>query len=78
MLLADLSTGDAPLINAADGEIRVPVAGAHVSVVALRRLDRERLPVTAVELQAPSLDDVFLHLTGGPARCEPLEEVTTR
>jgi ABC-type multidrug transport system ATPase subunit len=78
MLLTDLSTGDAPLVNAADGEIRVPVSAAAASGEALRRLDRERVPVTSLELEQPSLDDVFLHLTGRPAHPDRTEEVALR
>jgi ABC-2 type transport system ATP-binding protein len=35
-----------------------------VSADAVRRLDAARVPIAAVELQQPSLDDVFLALTG--------------
>ena len=31
---------------------------------AVRRLDAQRLPIAAIELQQPSLDDAFLTLTG--------------
>jgi ABC-type multidrug transport system ATPase subunit len=75
ILLADLSTGDTPLVNAADGEIRVPVTGSEAAAEALRRLDRERLAVTSLELERPSLDDVFLHLTGHTADRKASEEV---
>ena len=77
MLLADLSSGDTPLVNAADGEIRVPVAGSDVAAEALRRLDRERLTVASLELERPSLDDVFLHLTGHPAGRESTDQEVT-
>jgi daunorubicin resistance ABC transporter ATP-binding subunit len=62
--LADLSAGDPPIVDAAGGEIRLPVADASASAEALRRLDARGVPVAAVELQQPSLDDVFLTLTG--------------
>jgi daunorubicin resistance ABC transporter ATP-binding subunit len=62
--LADLTTGDEPTVDVAAGEIRIPVAGASASVEAVRRLDARGLAVAAVELQQPSLDDVFLTLTG--------------
>jgi len=74
VLLADLSTADTPLVNAADGEIRVPVTGSEAAAEALRRLDRERLAVTSLELERPSLDDVFLHLTGHTADRKATEE----
>jgi daunorubicin resistance ABC transporter ATP-binding subunit len=63
-VLADLAAGDEPLVDAATGEIRFPVADASASAEAVRRLDARGLPIAAVELQQPSLDDVFLNLTG--------------
>ena len=62
--IADLSAGDASIVEAAAGEIRLPVADASASAEAVRRLDARAVPVAAVELQQPSLDDVFLTLTG--------------
>jgi daunorubicin resistance ABC transporter ATP-binding subunit len=62
--LADLAAGDAPLVDTAAGEIRLAVSDASASAEALRRLDARGLPIAAVELQQPSLDDVFLTLTG--------------
>jgi ABC-2 type transport system ATP-binding protein len=62
--LADLAAGDAPLVDTAAGEIRLAVADASASAEAVRRLDARGLPIAAVELQQPSLDDVFLTLTG--------------
>jgi daunorubicin resistance ABC transporter ATP-binding subunit len=62
--LADLTTGDEPTVDVAAGEVRIPVAGATASAEAVRRLDARGLAVAAVELQQPSLDDVFLTLTG--------------
>jgi ABC-type uncharacterized transport system ATPase subunit len=63
-VLADLAAGDEPLVDAATGEIRFPVADASASAEAVRRLDARGLAIAAVELQQPSLDDVFLTLTG--------------
>jgi len=63
-VLADLAAGDEPLVDAAAGEIRLPVTDASASAEAVRRLDAQRLPIASVELQQPSLDDVFLTLTG--------------
>jgi ABC-2 type transport system ATP-binding protein len=62
--LADLTAGEEPTVDVAAGEIRIPVAGASASAEAVRRLDSRGLAVAAVELQQPSLDDVFLTLTG--------------
>ncbi len=63
-VLADLAAGDEPLVDTATGEIRFAVADASASAEAVRRLDARGLPIAAVELQQPSLDDVFLALTG--------------
>jgi daunorubicin resistance ABC transporter ATP-binding subunit len=66
-VLTDLAASDAPLVDDAAGAIRLPVADPSASAEAVRRLDARRVPVAAVELQQPSLDDVFLKLTGRPA-----------
>jgi daunorubicin resistance ABC transporter ATP-binding subunit len=72
--LASLAAGEQPRVNATDGEIRLTVADPAASAEALRRLDARGLAVTAIELQQPSLDDVFLALTGRPADDEPTHE----
>jgi ABC-2 type transport system ATP-binding protein len=64
--LASLATGERPGVDAADGVIRLAVANPAASAEALRRLDAQGLPILAVEVQQPSLDDVFLTLTGRP------------
>jgi ABC-type uncharacterized transport system ATPase subunit len=65
-LLADMSTAEQRRIDTAQGEIRVPVTDPAVSAEAVRRLDEHGLPIAALEVQEPSLDDVFLALTGRP------------
>jgi daunorubicin resistance ABC transporter ATP-binding subunit len=65
-VLADMGADEQPRVDAADGEIRFAVADPASSAEAIRRLDARRLPIAAVELQRPSLDDVFLALTGRP------------
>jgi daunorubicin resistance ABC transporter ATP-binding subunit len=65
-VLADMGADEQPRVDAADGEIRIAVADAAASAEAIRRLDARRLAIAAVELQRPSLDDVFLALTGRP------------
>jgi ABC-2 type transport system ATP-binding protein len=62
--LAELATDDAARVDAADGEIRLAVASPAVSAEAIRRLDAQRLEIAAVAVEQPSLDDVFLALTG--------------
>jgi daunorubicin resistance ABC transporter ATP-binding subunit len=73
-LLADLSAGDEPLADATTGEVRVAVSDAGASAQAIRRLDARGVAVAAVELQQPSLDDVFLTLTGRRAEAGPADE----
>jgi daunorubicin resistance ABC transporter ATP-binding subunit len=68
--LTTLACSDGPHVDAADGEIRVAVSDPAVSAEALRRLDADGLSVVGIELQQPSLDDVFLALTGRPADAE--------
>jgi daunorubicin resistance ABC transporter ATP-binding subunit len=72
--LRDLASGDEPLIDAAAGEIRMAIADPSASAQAVRRLDARALPVTAVELHQPSLDDVFLTLTGRSVETAPADE----
>ena len=69
--LADLATGDEARVDSVAGEIRLAVADPAASTEAVRRLDAGHVPIAAVELQQPSLDDVFLTLTGRPAEAEP-------
>jgi daunorubicin resistance ABC transporter ATP-binding subunit len=72
--LADLDTAAEPSVDRAAGELRLAVAGSAASAEAVRRLDALRLPVAAIELQEPSLDDVFLTLTGrSAAAADPTE-----
>jgi ABC-2 type transport system ATP-binding protein len=65
--ISDLSTGDPPRADSASGEIRLAVADCSASAEAVRRLDARQLPIAAIQLEQPSLDDVFLALTGRPA-----------
>ena len=66
-LLASLSSGDAPITDPASGEVRLPVAQSAAAAEAVRRLDHRGWEIAAIELQRPSLDDVFLSLTGHAA-----------
>ncbi len=71
---ADLATARETLASFADGEITVdehnrsltaPVSGGSgVLVEVLRRLDAVSVKVLDVALRRPTLDDVFLTLTG--------------
>ena len=73
-VLADIGADEQPRVDTTDGEIRVAVADPAASAEAIRRLDARGLPIAAVELQRPSLDDVFLALTGRPAGDQPTDQ----
>ena len=75
--LATLAGADQPRVDAGDGEIRVAVRTPGASVQALRRLDEKRVAIASIEVGQPSLDDVFLTLTGRPADPEA-DERTAR
>jgi daunorubicin resistance ABC transporter ATP-binding subunit len=68
--LAGLCTGDEPIVDASAGEIRLPVADPRASAEAVRRFDAHNLALASIEVLQPSLDDVFLTLTGRPAEDE--------
>jgi len=66
-LLAPLGTGE-PTVDEGHRSVIVPVSGgAAVLADALRRLDAEGVAVDDVGLRRPTLDDVFLSLTGHTA-----------
>jgi len=83
---SDLAAARAALAPVAVGElvveerirrITVPVAGgAEVLMESLRRLDAESVKVLDVGLRRPTLDDVFLALTGHGAEPDQPAEVT--
>jgi daunorubicin resistance ABC transporter ATP-binding subunit len=73
-VLASLAAGEQPRVDAADGEIRLAVDDPTASAEAVRRLDTRRLRIAAVELHQPTLDDVFLILTGHAAEREPADQ----
>ena len=58
------NTADVGFANNVAGEIRLAVADPGAAAEAVRRLDARRLVIASVELQQPSLDDVFFTLTG--------------
>ena len=62
-VLLDL-TGQAPQWNATTGLVTVPVTDPALLPVAVRRLDDAGIRISALALRRPSLDEVFLALTG--------------
>ncbi|MGH3336640.1 MAG: ATP-binding cassette domain-containing protein [Nocardioides sp.] len=77
-VLTPLSSGEVT-VEAERRSIVVPVTGgAAVLADALRRLDAQGVPVDDVGLRRPTLDDVFLSLTGHAADAEPEKEEATR
>ena len=74
--LAPLSAGDQPQVDPGAGEVRIGVADPAISAEALRRLDGRRIATTAIELQQPSLDDVFMALTGRPTEVQESPDET--
>jgi len=69
-----LSTG-VPVVDRTNGSVRVGVgsAGSVSMIEAVRQLDARAIPVTALSLHRPSLDDVFLALTGHAAEEAAIE-----
>jgi ABC-2 type transport system ATP-binding protein len=62
------------------GEITIPVGGDGTSILteAVRRLDAEQIRLADIALRRPSLDDVFLSLTGHAAESEEDGEVPSQ
>ncbi|MHA6792398.1 ATP-binding cassette domain-containing protein [Pseudonocardia bannensis] len=66
-VLAEVGTGE-PVVDDHLRRVSVPVSGGTKALVeALRRFDGEGVEVLDVAMQRPTLDDVFLTLTGHPA-----------
>jgi ABC-2 type transport system ATP-binding protein len=72
--IADLGSG-APQVVAEAGEVSLPVAkGASLLAEAVRRLDAAGLEISDLALRRPTLDDVFLALTGHLAEADSDED----
>jgi ABC-2 type transport system ATP-binding protein len=69
---------DRPFLE--DGTVRVPVAERRGTIAdAVRRLDDAGIAIDDISVSTPTLDDVFLNLTGRPAEAETEEtEVQAR
>jgi ABC-2 type transport system ATP-binding protein len=66
-LAAALPDADEPGVDGDIVHVRVP-NGASALPGLLRELDRAGVPLAAVEVRRPTLDDVFLSLTGRSLR----------
>ena len=66
--LLGLGTGE-PNVDAEAGRIRLPVGdeGSVVLLDSMRRLDERKIPLAGFALHRPTLDDVFMSLTGRAA-----------
>ncbi|MDQ3821852.1 MAG: ATP-binding cassette domain-containing protein [Actinomycetota bacterium] len=68
-VLASLAS-DRPFVE--DGTVRVPLASRQGAIAdAVRRLDDAGIAIDDIALRSPTLDDVFLALTGRAAEEEP-------
>jgi ABC-2 type transport system ATP-binding protein len=68
---------DRPFLE--DGSVRVPVAERRGSIAeAVRRLDDAGIAIDDISVSEPTLDDVFLTLTGRAAEPEEEAEVASR
>ena len=76
--LADLTNDGKPVVDNAAGEIRLAVVDPNAAAEAVRRLDAKQVAIAAIELQQPTLDDVFLTLTGRPAEPDAADQPTTK
>jgi ABC-2 type transport system ATP-binding protein len=81
-LLADLAATGAPAeLDRSAGELTLRVARPDAAAETVRRLDAHALRVLVIQLTQPSLDDVFLSLTGHTATAagtSDAEPATTR
>jgi len=64
-------TGAEPEVRTETGLVTVAGADAAMLAEVIRRLDAEGITATEIGLRLPSLDEVFLSLTGHPARDDP-------
>jgi oleandomycin transport system ATP-binding protein len=64
------STGTRPTVDVVNALVSVPVSDGSSMPVVVRRLDEAGIAVTELSLRLPSLDEVFLALTGHAAEEE--------
>ena len=74
-ILTTISSGE-PVVDSVARKILIPVSGGSKAIIeAVRRLDEANIMVDDIALRRPTLDDVFLTLTGHIAE-EVKEEVS--
>jgi ABC-2 type transport system ATP-binding protein len=77
-VLAEVGTGE-PTVDTQARRVGIVVdAGAKSLIEALRRLDLQSITVQDVGLHRPTLDDVFLALTGHAAEEATADEIGAR
>ncbi|HEX9697464.1 MAG TPA: ATP-binding cassette domain-containing protein [Actinomycetota bacterium] len=66
--VADLGSGE-PIVDEQAGRVTIPIAekGAKIIAEVVRRLSRARIELADFAVRRPTLDDVFLRLTGHEA-----------
>jgi len=67
--LSVLASGASPDVDGLTVSVRVPQAGRELAGL-LRALDRDGIGLASIEVRRPTLDDVFLNLTGRSLREE--------
>ena len=75
--LRNMGEGE-PVVDHDEGQVRIPVHrdGAAVLLDSVRRLDEAHIALADIALHRPTLDDVFLSLTGRGAEHERDDELT--
>jgi ABC-2 type transport system ATP-binding protein len=66
--------GTAPVVTPGSGRISCVAEGSTALISALRELDALGIEVDDVGLRQPTLDDVFMRLTGAPTESDPTNE----
>lgn len=75
-ILAELS-GREPAVSPEHGLVTVPTDDPVMLSAVIRRLDNEAIEADEVALRLPSLDSIFLALTGHPAEAPAVESTPT-
>src|SRR5919199_1154283 len=72
--LAALASDGPPEVRG-DAELSLPMTDSDIPAAAVRALDRAGVGVAGLEVRTPTLDDVFLTLTGRRVAAEETEEM---